>query len=82
MRNRNVIEFLGLWEKLHNQNFNPLEFKGVKKQARANAFIMLPKKWIEGTDAIGIVSKAGRYGGTYAHSDIAMFFATWISLEF
>lgn len=82
MRNRDVIEFLGLWERLHNLDFKPLEFEGFKKQAGANAFTMSPKKWIEATDAIGIVSKAGRYGGTYAHSDIAMSFATWISPEF
>ena len=82
MRNRDVIEFLGLWERLHNPNFKPLEFEGFKKQAGANAFTMSPKKWIEATDAIGIVSKSGRYGGTYAHSDIAMSFATWISPEF
>ena len=82
MRNRDVIEFLGLWERLHNSDFNPLEFEGFKKQAGANAFTMSPKKWIETTGAIGIVSKAGRYGGTYAHSDIAMSFATWISPEF
>ncbi len=82
MRNRDVIEFLGLWERLHNPDFKPLEFEGFKKQAGANAFTMSPKKWIGATDAIGIVSKAGRYGGTYAHSDIAMSFATWISPEF
>ncbi len=82
MRNRDVIEFLGLWERLHNPDFNPLEFEGFKKQAGANAFTMSPKKWIDATNAIGIVSKAGRYGGTYAHSDIAMSFATWISPEF
>ena len=82
MRNRDAIEFLGLWERLHNPDFKPLEFEGFKKQAGANAFTMSPKKWIEATDAIGIVSKAGRYGGTYAHSDIAMSFATWISPEF
>lgn len=82
MRNRDVLEFLGLWEKLHNDNFKPLEFEGFRKQAGANAFTMSPKKWIETTSAIGMVSKAGRYGGTYAHSDIAMSFATWISPEF
>lgn len=82
MRNRDVIEFLGLWERLHNSDFKPLEFEGFRKQAGANAFTMSPKKWIEATGAIGIVSKAGRYGGTYAHSDIAMSFATWISPEF
>lgn len=82
MRNRDVIEFLGLWERLHNLDFNPLEFEGFRKQAGANSFTMSPKKWIDATGAIGIVSKAGRYGGTYAHSDIAMSFATWISPEF
>ena len=82
MRNRDVVEFLGLWEKLHNPDFKPLEFEGVRKQAGANAFTMSPKKWIEATGAVGIVSKAGRYGGTYAHSDSAMSFATWISPEF
>ena len=66
----------------NNSNFKPLEFEGFKKQAGANAFTMSPKKWIEATDAVGIVSKAGRYGATYAHSDIAMSFATWISPEF
>lgn len=82
MRNRDVIEFLGLWETLHNSNFKPIEFEGFKNQAGANAFTMSPKKWIDSTDAIGIVSKAGRYGGTYAHSDIALEFASWISPEF
>lgn len=82
MRNRDVIEFLGLWERLHNPDFKPLEFEGFRRQAGANAFTMSPKKWIESTNAVGIVSKAGRYGGTYAHSDIAMSFATWISPEF
>lgn len=82
MRNRDVIEFLGLWETLHNPEFNPLEFEGFREQAGANAFTMSPRKWIEATNAIGIVSKSGRYGGTFAHSDIAMSFATWISPEF
>ena len=79
---KDVIDFLGLWETLHNSNFKPLEFEGFKNQAGANAFTMSPKKWIEGTNAIGIVSKSGRYGGTYAHSDIAFEFASWISPEF
>ena len=82
MRGRDVIEFLGLWETLHNANFKPLEFEGFKNQAGANAFTMSPKKWIESTNAIGIASKSGRYGGTYAHSDIAFEFASWISPEF
>lgn len=82
MRGRDVIEFLGLWESLHNPEFNPIEFEGFRNQAGANAFTMSPKKWIEHTNAIGIVSKAGRYGGTFAHSDIAFEFASWISAEF
>ena len=81
MRNRDTIEFLGLWEILHNEKFKPVEFDGFKNQAGANAFTMAPQKWIESTNAIGIVSKSGRYGGTYAHSDIAFEFASWISPE-
>ena len=83
MRNRDVIEFLGLWETMHNQDFKRLEFEGFKKAAGANAFTLSPQKWINATNAIGIVSKSGRYGGgTFAHSDIAMEFASWISAEF
>ncbi len=82
MRNRDVIEFLGLWESLNNPDFKPIEFEGFKNEAGANAFTMSPKKWIEGVNAIGIVSKSGRYGGTFAHSDIAFEFASWISAEF
>ena len=82
LRRKDVIEFLGLWEMLHNENFKPVEFVGFKKEAGANAFTMSPKKWIENTNAIGIVSKSGRYGGTFAHSDIALEFASWISAEF
>ena len=82
MRGRDVIEFLGLWEMLHNSDFKPIEFEGFKNRAGANAFTMSPKKWIESTNAIGIISKSGRYGGTYAHSDIAFEFASWISPEF
>jgi hypothetical protein len=82
MRNRDVIEFIGLWETLHNKDFKPLEFEGFKNEAGANAFTMSPKKWIEATNAIGIISKPGRYGGTFAHSDIAFEFASWISAEF
>ena len=76
MRNRDTLEFLGLCESLHNQDFKPVEFDGFKKDAGLNAFTMSPQKWITTVNAIGIVSKAGRYGGTYAHSDIAMSFAT------
>lgn len=82
LRNRNTIEFLGLWEKINNQNFNSVEFEGFKKEAGLNAFTLSPKKWITTTNAIGITSKSGRYGGTYAHSDIAFEFASWISPEF
>ena len=78
MRNRNTIEFLGIWEILNNPDFNPVEFEGFKKQAGLNAFILSPKKWIEKTNAVGIISKAGRYGGTFAHKDIAFEFASWI----
>ena len=82
MRGRDVIEFLGLWEQLHNPDFKPIEFEGFKNKAGANAFTMSPKKWIESTNAIGIISKSGRYGGTFAHSDIAFEFASWVSPEF
>ncbi len=82
MRNRNTVEFLGVWEELHNPDFNRVQFEAVRNEAGLNRFVMTPTKWIEQTAAIGIVSKAGRYGGTYAHSDIAMSFATWISPEF
>ena len=82
MRNRNTIELLGFWESMYNPNFKPLEFEGFRKQAGLNSFVMTPKKWIESTNAIGITSKAGRYGGTFAHMDIAFEFASWISIEF
>ena len=82
MRSKDTIEFLGLWEQLHNPNFKPIEFDRFRAQAGYNAFTLSPQKWIDNTDAIGIVSKAGRYGGTFAHSDIAFEFASWISAEF
>lgn len=82
MRNRNTIEFLGVWEQLHNPNFNRVQFDTFRNEAGLNRFSMTPTKWIENTNSIGIISKSGRYGGTYAHSDIAMSFATWISPEF
>ena len=82
LRNRNTIEYLGIWEQLNNANFKPVEFDGFKKEAGLNSFTLTPKQWIETTGAIGIVSKSGRYGGTYAHQDIAFEFATWISVEF
>ncbi len=80
MRNRNTVEFLGIWETLHNPNFNPLEFEGFRKEAGLNAFTLSPTRWIEATNAIGIVSQAGRYGGTFAQTDIAFEFASWISV--
>jgi hypothetical protein len=82
LRNRNTIEFLGIWEQLNNPVFNPIEFDGIKKQAGLNSFILTSKRWIEATGAIGLVSRAGRYGGTYAHKDIAFEFASWVSVEF
>ena len=82
MRNRNTIEYLGIWESLYNPDFKPIEFDRFKKEAGLNAFTLSPQKWIEATAAIGIVSKSGRYGGTFAHKDIAFKFASWISVEF
>ncbi len=82
MRNRNTIEFLGIWEQLNNPGFNSIEFDGIRKQAGLNSFSLTPKRWIEQTGAIGIVAKTGRYGGTFAHRDIAFEFASWVSVEF
>jgi hypothetical protein len=82
LRNRSTIEFIGLWEQLRNPHFNSIEFDGIKNMAGSNSFSLTPKRWIETTNAIGIVSKTGRYGGTYAHKDIAFEFASWISAEF
>ena len=82
MRNRNTIEFLGIWESLYNPAFNPIEFEGFRKEAGLNAFTMSPTRWIEATNAIGIATFSGRYGGTYAYPDIAFEFASWVSVEF
>ena len=82
LRNRNTIEFLGVWESLYNPSFNRVEFDAFRSQAGLNSFVMTPQKWVESTGAIGIISKAGRYGGTYAHKEIAFEFASWISVEF
>ena len=82
LRNRNTIEFLGIWEQLNNPDFNPIEFDGIRKQAGLNSFILTAKRWIESTGAIGLISRPGRYGGTYAHKDIAFEFASWVSVEF
>jgi hypothetical protein len=82
LRNRNTLELLGIWEKLHNPSFNPVEFDGITQQAGLNSFSLTPKQWTSATNAIGIKSKAGRYGGTYAHKDLAFEFASWVSVEF
>lgn len=83
MRNRNTLEFLGIWEQIHNINFKGSEFETFKKEAGLNSFHLTPKKWTEATNAIGIYSKAGRYGGgTYAHKDLAFEFGSWLSPEF
>jgi len=83
MRTRSAVEFMGLWEKLNNPIFNSIEFDGIKNQSGSNSFSLTPKRWVETTNAIGIMSKTGRYGsGTYSHKDIAFEFASWISAEF
>ncbi len=82
LRNQNTIEYLGLWETLNNPNFNSIEFEGFRKEAGTNAFAISPQHWIKNTNSIGLISKSGRYGGTYAHRDIAFKFASWISVEF
>lgn len=82
LRNRNTIEFLGIWEQIYNPDFKPLEFDRFRSQAGLNSFSLSPKKWIEATGAVGIYSKAGRGGGTYAHRDIAFEFGSWLSPEF
>jgi hypothetical protein len=82
MRNYDTVEFLGLWEKINNKIFNSIEFDGFRNRAGSNSFSLTPKRWIKKTNAIGIISKSGRYGGTYAHKDIAFEFASWISAEF
>lgn len=82
LRSRSTVEFLGLWERLNNPGFNPVEFDGIRIQTGLNSFVLTPKQWIEKTGAIGITSSAGRYGGTFAHKDIAFEFASWVSIEF
>jgi hypothetical protein len=82
LRNRYTIELLGLWETINNPLFNSVEFDGFRKESGLNSFVLTPKRWIETTNAIGIISSSGRYGGTYAHKDIAFEFASWISVEF
>lgn len=82
LRNNSTIRFLGLWETLHNPNFNVTEFGNIKETAGENSFVLTAQDWIDKTNAIGLISKSGRYGGTYAHRDIAFKFASWISVEF
>jgi len=82
LRSRSTVEFLGVWERLNNPGFNPVEFDGIRIQTGLNSFVLTPKQWIEKTGAIGLRSSAGRYGGTYAHKDIAFEFASWVSVEF
>ncbi len=82
LRNRQTIEYLGVWEKLNNPCFKPIEFDGFRNQSGLNSFVLTSKQWIEKTNAVGLIAKAGRYGGTYAHKDIAFEFASWISVEF
>ena len=82
LRNKNTIEFLGIWEEMYNPDFNSLEFEGIKNEAGLNRFVLSVKQWVEKTNSIGIVAKAGRYGGTYAHKDIAFEFASWVSPYF
>ena len=82
LRSRSTVEFLGVWERLNNPGFNPVEFDGIRMQTGLNSFVLTPKQRIEKTGAVGITSSAGRYGGTYAHKDIAFEFASWVSVEF
>ncbi len=82
LRNKNTIEFIGMWEEIYNPVFNSPEFEGIKNSAGLNRFVLSVKQWIEKTNAIGIIAKAGRYGGTFAHKDIAFEFASWVSPQF
>lgn len=82
LRNKNTIEFLGIWEEMYNPNFNSLEFGGIINEAGLNRFVLSVKQWTEKTNSIGIIARAGRYGGTYAHKDIAFEFASWVSPQF
>ena len=82
LRNKNTIEFMGIWEEMYNPSFNSPEFEGIKNEAGLNRFVMSVKQWISKTNAIGIVAKSGRYGGTFAHKDLAFEFASWVSPQF
>jgi len=82
LKNKDTVLFLGVWEQIHNPDFNSPEFEGIKNEAGRNSFFLSAKKWIEKTGAKGIIASAGRYGGTYAHKDIAFEFGSWLSPEF
>ena len=82
LRNRNTVEYLGIWETINNSDFNSGEFAIIKSQAGLNSYKLSVKEWVEKTNAIGLRATAGRYGGTYAHKDIAFEFGMWISPEF
>jgi len=82
LKNKDTVLFLGVWERINNPSFNSLEFEGIKNEAGRNSFFLSAKKWIEATNAIGLIASAGRYGGTYAHKDIAFEFGSWLSPEF
>lgn len=82
LRNKNTIEFLGIWEEMYNPDFNSPEYEGIKNQAGLNRFVLSVKQWVQKTNSKGIAAKAGRYGATYAHRDIAFEFASWISPQF
>lgn len=82
LRNRNTVEFLGIWEQINNPNFNSVEFDLIRNQTGLNSFVLSVKKWMDTTNAIGIIASAGRYGGTFAHKDIAFEFGSWLSPEF
>ncbi|RKY53722.1 MAG: KilA-N domain-containing protein [Candidatus Neomarinimicrobiota bacterium] len=82
LRNKDTVEFLGIWEQINNPSFNSLEFEGIKNASGTNRFYLSAKKWINATNAIGLIAKAGRYGGTFAHKDIAFEFGSWLSAEF
>jgi len=81
LRNRNTVEFLGIWEQINNPEFKPLEFEGFRRQAGLNSFVLTARQWIDATSAIGLVARQGRGGGTFAHKGIAFEFASWISVE-
>lgn len=82
LKNKDTVLFLGVWEQIYNPGFNSLEFEGIRNEAGRNSFYLSAKKWIEATGAIGLHAKAGRYGGTFAHRDIAFEFGSWLSPEF